>query len=402
MKIVIGTHEYCGIVSGLQKGFEKLGHEVKSVIKKRGNYFNSKVYSIDLSNKSLGGKILHSFPIGGARIEQFFQTRKYKSVFNHVLNSDFFVYIWDSLLPDLKDIIELKRQGKKIFFLFIGSDVRFAPAFTQQFPEINIPWSDYYIKEDINRKLFYIRTIEKYVDAIFSVPDQSGLQIRPFYHMHLPLDVDSILFHYPDNEIPEIVHVPSNRALKGTELIIRAMEECKKRNLKFNFKIIENQPNLVVKEELQNTDIVIDQIYTNGPGMLGIEAMASGNALATKFLESYNAFKPPVCYIDHTDILVSNMEKLIMDREYRREIAYNGRKFVEQNNDIIKIAERMLSIYDGKVSELDFYPTFFEKDFHLPEYQKLNKTSMQLNKEILSKCSASNHDFNSLSNRGLI
>lgn len=404
MKIVTGTHENCGIISGLEKGFESLGQEIKSIVKQRDKYFIDEAYDYDLTKKTLVDKIVDVIPVTGVRerIRALINERKYKSVFNEVSESDLFIYTWDSLLPDFKDIIELKQRGKKVFFLFIGSDVRFAPAFTQQFPEINIPWSQYYLSEDINQKISFIRSIEKYADAIFSVPDQAGLQIRPFFHMHLPLQVDLIPFHYPDSNIPNIIHVPSNRALKGTDLIIKAIDECRQNGLDFNFKIVENQPNAVVKQELSTADIVIDQIYLYGPGMLGIEAMASGNAVATKFLQSYEAFQPPVCYIDHTSVLTSNLKRLIEDREYRRNLAYDGRRFVESNNTPRKIAEKLMAVYEMEINSFDFIPKFFSKAFKLNENQTLSAETKQLNKEIFELYGKSNYDFASLTNRGLI
>lgn len=383
MKIFIGTHENCGIISGLQEGLTESGCTVTTVVKSRDKNFSDKKYSIDLGSTSkINTSVVSSRLV--SKVESWVNRRRYKKLFETLPDFDLYVYCWDTLLPDLKDLELLKKNGKKIFFIFIGSEARYAPAFNQQFPDSKVPWSEYYLHEDLNKKLLFIRKVEKYCDAIFSVPDQAGLQIRPFYHTHLPLDVHIIPFHFPDRVIPRIVHAPSNRNLKGTDRILQALENCKSQGLQFDFRLIENQPNSIVRQELLEADMVIDQIHIHGPGMFGLEAMASGCALATKYLKEYPAFQPPVLYIDHTSVLEENIKELITNRELRKKLALAGRQFTEAHNPPRVIASKILLMYADKVPEYDYHPSFYFS-FKPTSSQTLNNQVTLLNKEIIEK-----------------
>lgn len=404
MKIFIGTEEISGIIANLQKVFTSIGCNAFSVVKNKNIFFQENSYDINIEEKIVAEKIVNSIPFRKlkAGIKWRLQKKRNKNCFKNLEDFDLYIYIWDSLMPNLEDIIELKKRGKKIFFIFIGSDARYAKAFHQEFPEINLPWENYYKNEDINKKLRFIRIIEKHCDAIFSVPDQAGLQVRPFYHAFLPIDLKSISFYFPDNTIPKIIHAPSKRGFKGTERIFEAVKKCEEAGLKFEFVTLENQPNSVVRTELKKADIVIDQIYLNGPGMLGLEAMSSGCALATKYLRDYDPFKPPACYIDHTDLLEINLQRIISDREWRKSLAYEGRKFVEQNNQSETVAKRILSIYENPNSNIKYDPSFFVNKFKLNPSQHLDDEVLSLNKEIIQHHYNADLNWNNLIERRLV
>ena len=65
MKILVGTNENCGILNGIVLGLKELGHEVKSFVKSRDNFFPEIKYDYDLTKKSVAPKIFSSVPVLG-------------------------------------------------------------------------------------------------------------------------------------------------------------------------------------------------------------------------------------------------------------------------------------------------------------------------------------------------
>jgi hypothetical protein len=401
MKVFIGTNEHCGIIHSLSNGFKALNHNVISLIKNEHKFSYSDEYSIKevLKPSTNKNKIIRKFL---SEINKYEHVARLKKRFEDLKGNDLFIFIWDSLLPELEDIKRLRKMNKKIIFLFIGSDVRHVSAFEQEYQYNKIVWTPYLLNEDLNKKIGFIRNAELFADHIYSVPDQAGLQILPYDHFYLPLDVSNLPFNYPDNDIPILVHVPSNRGLKGTALILDGLEKLKDEGLKFELKLLENVKNTEVKKALNNADIAIDQIHLNGPGMFGLEAMASGCALATRYLRQYNnIFSPPVCYIDDTDLLIDNLRLLILDKEYRKKLANEGRQFVERNNNPNKIAQSLIDKFDGIGKSKDYFPNFFLKEYQLKGFH-LNEKTKNLNRLVIDKLNDKSIIFTSLKGRGLV
>lgn len=386
MKIFIGTHENCGIIHNLENGFKELGHTVTSCVKSRDSFFNTHKYTIDLTNRN---QLYSNIPILRSlffRLNNYKQRLNIRNIFyKNIIKNDLFIYTWGTFLPNLYDLKVLKKRNKRIVFLFIGSDIRNTQAFSQQYPNITIPWPDYIINSTVVDKLSFIRPIEYYADLILSVPDQSGLLIRPYDHLYLPFGVDSITFNIPNNEIPKIIHAPSKRDIKGTSLILETVDKLKKEGFLFDFLLLENMTNEIILKELVLADIAIDQIYLHGPAMFATEAMASGCAVATNYLEEYkDIFPAPVCKVNESN-LYEGIKKLITDKAYRLNLANQGRQFVEKFNNPVQIAKGILNRLEHPMSKHDYKPLFFINKFNLEENDNISIQLKELTKQILHR-----------------
>ena len=388
---------------------QSLGHETTTWIKSRDRLFPNERYDYDftsrLSPENGLEKILYQVPVGNRvykKVKQKYLTHVYKNSFNSLEDHDLYIYSWDTALHGYEDLKVLKDKGKKIIFLFIGSEARYAHAFNQEFPTTPIKWSKFHLTENINKKLNFLRKVEQFADVLFSLPDQSGLLVRPYNHMYMPLDSSNIRFNYPDNDIPRIVHAPTSRSIKGTEKILIAIETLKLEGHIFEFLLLENEPNHVVRKALEDADIVVDQIYAHGPGVFGSEAMAAGCAVATRYLKGYEeVYAPPVCYID-SDCLLINLRRLITDRDYRKSLAYAGHEFVSKYNDPKKIATRMLEKLHNPIHKTDYTPRFFLDKFKLETSERLSLQSKELNKQVIKQLDIEGVDWTDLKMRGLV
>lgn len=80
-----------------------------------------------------------------------------------------------------------------------------------------------------------------------------------------------------------LIHAPNHRALKGTEQLVRAVDELRADGLAVELTIVEGVPNQEIPALIDRADVVVDQFVLGWYAMFAIEAMALG--------------KPVVCHI---------------------------------------------------------------------------------------------------------
>jgi hypothetical protein len=359
-KILIGDTEIAGIINTLSVAFRELGHEVTTVSSKN-RYYNYQ-YDIDpenlvftfFKNKFKSNKAAIFFKKLSKLFNKNFE-EKFKSILIRRILSDVDVYVFvysTNLWAEERQLNFLKKKGVKIISLFLGSDIRDYNAFKEKYNithwdfsiEINRPGAE--IKK--NKLAFH----EQISDAIFSVPDQSIYAKRSYFHLLIPMDTKKFNCNIPNNLIPIVVHAPSKPEIKGTDLILNALEELKREGVKFELKLITNLPHNELLIELQNADVLIDEIVAHGPGFLSFEAMLSGCAVATKYYEeSPKCFKPPIFAIDEYN-LKERLRSLLTNNSLIVDLAKKGNKYAINNNDAKNIAEKLLNSIHSK--EFDY------------------------------------------------
>jgi len=185
-----------------------------------------------------------------------------------------------------KDLQVLKLFNKKIAFLFVGCPERD--------PKDYLNYSDrgfcsFCVEQDKQRSLKCyngdykkrkIEYISNYANIVFSHKDtisfiQDKYKIRKFYCItDTFISYHELLNkHKSDKEIV-ICHFPSNKILKETESVVKAIGVLQKRGYKFIFindRVEHSKINAILKE----SHILIDQ-FSFGHGLLGVEGMANG------------------------------------------------------------------------------------------------------------------------------
>jgi hypothetical protein len=270
-------------------------------------------------------------------------------------NFDLVIFFWRSFYADSSDVKIFHDAGIKIVFYFVGSDVRDLRTFIDEFGITEWTFPDFYFSDDRGQKLKYIQEAEKYAAAIFSVPDQAGLQRRPYYHLQIPIDLSKFVFRERDSVIPDVIHIPSDPWKKGTDIIEKTLYELKEEGIKFDYRVLHNISNEEVLIELMKADILVDEIVFHGPGVLSFEAMACGCIVATKYLEESPAcFKPPVCNINAKNIK-EKLRVLLMDYDLQQKLILSGREYIQLNNASDKVVQSLLNNLDTNLS-FDYDP----------------------------------------------
>lgn len=241
------------------------------------------------------------------------------------------------------------RQGKRSLELFTESIAAHVPA--DYYPEPLDAW-----------KRAQIRMLTRHAAQVYAVnPDllhflPPGTEFVPYGHVNLddwtPVDPE------PHDRV-RLVHAPSHRAVKGSDVIIEACEQLQAEGLPFELVLVEGLSNRDARRAYEQADVVIDQLYAGWYGGLGLEAMALGKPVATYIRDEDLALIDPTMRKDlplirlHTASVRDELRRIItMPPAERARIGRQSRAFVERWHHPERIARRMLDDYTAARNRL--------------------------------------------------
>ncbi|MFN6401099.1 MAG: glycosyltransferase [Planctomycetota bacterium] len=360
MQVVIQGVETCGIIADLANEFRRRGDTVHTIAASQKFFDEAYDYSLhDFLVEYFQPKSLVLSWI--ARFLKFGCLRGYERIDSQFRGSfcakaDLYIQVWTSGPRESEILQKLKASNAKIATFFMGSDVRHYPCFKQEFmpDDWDVPAK---YDEPIDKKIYKLRRHERYSDAIFSVPDQMGLAVRPYFHLQIPLDYSKIRMNATCRERPLVIHAPTNRSIKGSDLIESALDSLKSDGVSFDYLPLADVPHDSLLRVLEVADVLVDELFLHGPGWLGFEAMAAGTVVATRFYEhSPESFRPPIFSINQENIK-ERLKVLFESVDLRRKLAIEGRAYVEKNNSISMIVQEIVdTVFNGRQPE--YYPTF--------------------------------------------
>jgi hypothetical protein len=130
-----------------------------------------------------------------------------------------------------------------------------------------------------------------------------------------------------------VVHPSNHRAIKGTEHLVRAVDELRSEGLNLRLEMVEGRPNDEVRAAMAKADIVGEQ-FIGGYGMTGVEAMSLGRPvisnlswLGPEFWEGTCLRECPI--VDATpQTLKGELRRLATQPSLRSELGNAGRQYV--------------------------------------------------------------------------
>jgi hypothetical protein len=378
MRVLVGTTEICGLIPVFADGFRRLGCDVTTAIRSRHPFYANLNYDFDLEN--------------GGRIERV--VRLIQLIAQH----DVFVFLWaGSSLRWNSELPLLRWLGKRIVFALLGDDVRSSLAYQQEAASFYSPEEQSFVlspdhqarleNDPIVGSLGRIRATEWFSDLILSVRCNSGLAVRPYNHLFLPIDLTEYNAPIPARDVPIVLHAPSVKSVKGTDWIIPVLDRLKAEGVQFELRLLRDASHLQVMQELINADVVVDQLFFPLHGKLGIEAMATGCALASSNREDYEPFPPnrPIWHIDPGN-LYNQLKSLLTNRHLRIDLARKGRAYVETYHDHTKVAKKIIDALDGNERQtFDHYPRFYAERLQLPVGLELPEDLLRLTARIIQR-----------------
>jgi len=258
----------------------------------------------------------------------------------------------------LAELNLLRLINKPIFVTYQGDDARQGDYCLANF-EISIASQvdeSYYNKKSDNFKRRQIKRITKFAKKIYAVnPDL--LHVLPPSARFIPYSNISLNEWIPSYKISNknplrILHAPTHRKAKGTDLLLHALDSLKIEGYKFDLILVEGVSNSEAKKMYQSADILVDQLFAGWYGGLAVELMALGKPVVVyirdtdlKFIPTEMANDLPFIRANPTNI--KDVLKTIINKP-RHELISTGRKsraFVEKWHDPMKIALEIKNDY---------------------------------------------------------
>ena len=165
-----------------------------------------------------------------------------------------------------------------------------------------------------------------------------------------------------------VLHTPNHRGFKGTEFLLRAVDELQREGLLVELVLLEAVPNEQVRQTMQEVDILAEQFIASIYALSGIEGMASGLPVLVN-LESEphtRAFRR-YSYLDECpalstppETITANLRRLVTDPALREDLGRAGRQYVEKYHSFATARYMFGAIY-GRIldgAEVDLMRLF--------------------------------------------
>lgn len=227
---------------------------------------------------------------------------------------------------DSRSATEFKKEGKKIVNCYYGDDLRTRGIIRkmEEISDLNLTFEYDHILRYPNIKFLFFPFR---VDLVEYIPDEEYLK-----------KMDKI----------RIVHAPTDRYVKGTDTIIKAIDVLKTSG-RIEFVLLENLPHHEVLKIKSTCHISIDQIGNRGGtgyGLNSLESLSIGLPTITDMAWDFDKWLPenPFIVADENNLkeklseLIDNKDKLLKKRG-------EGRQWVEKYHSPSEINKILLKYY---------------------------------------------------------
>lgn len=158
------------------------------------------------------------------------------------------------------------------------------------------------------------------------------------------------------NQVPVVVHTPSDRAVKGTEHVVRAVERLRGEGVALELALVERVPRAEARAVLEQADVVVDQLLSGWYGGVAVEAMALGKPTVAYLADKDLARVPPdfarelpIVRATSETLVETLRELLTRRRDELGELGRRGRAFVERWHDPLAVARTCAGAYSAAV-----------------------------------------------------
>ena len=215
------------------------------------------------------------------------------------------------------------------------------------------------IEDSIERK---VRYWSKYGDALITSFMMDGVgrwDCLPFAVFSIDCEMWKQKEKFSDrdgtNGTVKVIHAPNHRGFKGTEFIVRAVEDLQAEGLKVELLMMEKVPNEKIKELLENeVDILADQLIATGYAMFALEGMVCGLPVLsnldqeyyTRIFRRYSYLNECPLFSTTPETVKKNLRVLVTQPALRQDLGRAGRRYVEKYHSEETAQYMFGSIYD--------------------------------------------------------
>jgi glycosyltransferase involved in cell wall biosynthesis len=218
-----------------------------------------------------------------------------------------------------------KSEGKKIVNCYFGDDLR-TRGIVKEMDELS----------DLNLTFEYDHTLRH--------PNIHFL-FFPFDESRIPYIPDE---EYAQHEKLQIVHAPTNRFVKGTDSVIKAIQEIKQsRNIEFV--LLENMSRGEVIKIKRTCHISVDQIGNRGGtgyGINSLETLSMGIPTVTELAWGMDKWLPESPFLNANENSIAEvLIELIDNKELRMKKRKESRRWVEKHHSYKAVFEKLTELY---------------------------------------------------------
>jgi hypothetical protein len=150
-----------------------------------------------------------------------------------------------------------------------------------------------------------------------------------------------------------LVHAPSDRARKGTDAIVAAVERLRASGVAVDLELVEGQPRAEARRAYERADVLVDQLVVGWYGGVAVEAMALAKPVVAHLDSAALQRAPddlraelPIVAADAAGLEVALRDLALRPRDDLVELGLRGRAFVERWHDPLAVARRTKSDYE--------------------------------------------------------
>jgi len=362
MKFFIGTSDISSQIEAISQGLKSLGHETLTGSAQVRRLQQSK---LDYNFSEMPYRYFKWLLLPNLRKRVY---KKYGPPRERVLQKalkecDVFIFVTHPFRMDFSDLALIREAGKKIIFLFTGSDIRWKYAMEQDFAKHKVQSFSYPNYNDsienFKTKIFRLRTVEKYAHHIISVPNQSQMALRPYHLFRQFVSSSKFTPNPQQRKEPVVIHAASSE-VKGSPIIVKVLKELKEEGLAFDYKILSGLPFHEIKSEYENCDVLVGQMHFPSGGFQERELLACGKVVLSSMLLHYpdHQLKDSPIIDVNPDTLKETLRALIPDVEKRQALAEAARPYQEKHHSPEAFAQNLLDILNGQGKDEIAIPTF--------------------------------------------
>lgn len=270
---------------------------------------------------------------------------------------------WDDLgSPECLEFLDMKiakKLGRRIFFTLQGCDVRLAResnlknSFTACAEGKCTAYEACLSTYDARRR-YLIDKVLKSCDQVFFLNPELGHYVRDGSFLpYASVELDSFEVAPPKNKgVIRIVHAPSDPALKGTKLIVQALEKLKN-EYDFELIMVQGRTHRQALEIYKQADLAIDQVLCGWYGGVAVELMAMGKPVLCYIRDEDMEYVPAAMQRElpiqrlYPDRLAEDIAKVLECRNEWRDYSAAAREYVYKWHNPSTIARAMVKMYES-------------------------------------------------------
>lgn len=255
---------------------------------------------------------------------------------------------------------------RPMFVHFQGDDARQGDFSKATFPHSIAQYADdgYYSAETDALKRRMIRRMSRCCAQVYAVnPDLMhvlGPGARFIPYSHISLDDWKPIYTQLERRPLRIGHAPSHRKIKGTDIILAALEELTAEGYEYELELIEGLSNDHARLKYEQIDVLIDQLHAGWYGGLAVEVMALGKPVMVYIRDEDLRFIPAEMKAELPFLRVTlesvkeDLRRLMgMPREELYSLGQRSRRYVERWHDPVRIAEEIRQDYEKALRARD-------------------------------------------------